>query len=131
MLACFQMTSFGDWLEKEMENRRMSAAKLSMRMGKNPGVISRILNGSRAPSNETLEAIAKAMEIPASVVFQKAGLPLSEGKISSRALEVDHLLSQIPENEQDGIIDLIRLQVKLLKKKGKNEAPKRTAENLG
>jgi transcriptional regulator with XRE-family HTH domain len=124
------MTNLSDWLVSEMESRGLTAAKLSIKMGKNPGVISRILNGSRTPSNDTIESLAKALDIPASIVYQKAGLSLTDGNVSSRAMEVDHLLNQIPESERDGIIDLIRLQIKLFKKKGKNEVQKRPAENL-
>lgn len=67
MLLCCQMTNFSDWLSNEIAQRGISPAKLAVLMRKDAGVISRILSGARHPSNETLEAIAKALDVPPAI----------------------------------------------------------------
>lgn len=129
MLVCCQMTNFSDWLTNEIRQRGMSPASLARLMKKDSGVVSRMLSGMRNPSNETLEAVAKALDLPARIVFQAAGVHLEDEDISPRGREADHLLRQLPDYEQDGIIETIRLRLKLFNQSGKNET-KRVPKNI-
>lgn len=57
-----------------MKKRGISPADLSHLARKDQGVISRILNGQRKPSPETIRAIAIALKLPPETVFRAAGL---------------------------------------------------------
>ena len=68
------MSTFSDWLTSQLKERKMSPAELSRLIKKDQSVISRILSGERSPANETLDAIAKALKLPPTQVFEAAGI---------------------------------------------------------
>ncbi len=74
VVNCCSMTKFSVWLTNKMKEEEMSAARLSRLMGKDQGVISRILSGERNASPETLEAIAHALRMPTESVLRAAGI---------------------------------------------------------
>lgn len=100
MLISWLMTSFPDWLNKELADREMSPAELSRLMKKDQGIVSRILRGERSVGNDTLIAIAHALNIPPETVFRAAGiLPPSAGPLSEEQQAVIHAVSQVRDNK--------------------------------
>ena len=90
----------------------MSAARLSRLMGKDQGVISRILSGERNASPETLEAIAHALRVPTELVLRAAGIygpgrgviarlragayrAIGDGRTATSRIHVDDLVTAI------------------------------------
>lgn len=80
---------FGDWLQKQLIDRGWNQSELSRRSGITTGQISRLINGSRKPGIDNLQAIANALGLPASIAFAAAGIDLEKNK---------------PRRLQDGII---------------------------
>lgn len=100
----------------------MSPAQLSRLTRKDQGVISRILSGERNPSNETLESIARALKLPTEEVFRVAGVLPPKPDSDPWVEEMDHLLSEIKEEDREMVRKLLRTYAdkeaddKLLKK---------------
>ena len=75
VILCCQMTKFSDWLVGQLHTRDISPAQLSRLMHKkDQGVVSRLLRGERNPSTETIDAIARALKLPAEEVYRAAGI---------------------------------------------------------
>jgi len=75
------VSDFSDWLEKELKDRDWRQADLVKRSGVNSGLLSQILSKQRKPGANTARAIARALGMAESEVFQRAGLlsvPLSK-----------------------------------------------------
>lgn len=65
---------FKDWLADELASRKMLPFHLAKRMGVHASTVLSALSGEKAPRPETLQAIARALELPEVVVFQAAGI---------------------------------------------------------
>jgi transcriptional regulator with XRE-family HTH domain len=94
------MTSidFPDWLQAQLDDRGMTAYKLSKLSGKDQGVISRILSRERNPESDTLIAIAKGLKLPVEVVLRAAGiLPPPPGPLSEEQQAVIHAVGQVSD----------------------------------
>ena len=75
VILCCQMTKFSDWLVGQIQARDISPAQLSRLMHKkDQGIVSRLLRGERNPSTETIDAIARALKLPAEEVYRAAGI---------------------------------------------------------
>lgn len=55
---------FGLWLDRTMENRRISNRELAQRVGVTDSVTSRWRSGQGKPSLESCERLADALEVP-------------------------------------------------------------------
>jgi transcriptional regulator with XRE-family HTH domain len=89
------MTKFSDWLTNQLMEQNMSPAHLSRLMRKDQGVISRILSGERRPSNETIEAIARALKLPPDQVFRAAGILPQKSEEDEWVEKMDYKLKLI------------------------------------
>jgi transcriptional regulator with XRE-family HTH domain len=92
------MTIFSDWLTNQLANRRISPAELSRLTKKDQGVVSRLLSGEHKPANKTLNAIARALNLPLEEVYQAAGVLPPNPSNDPWIDEQLHLLRQIPPN---------------------------------
>jgi transcriptional regulator with XRE-family HTH domain len=110
--------NFGFWLQREREKRGLTQAKLAAKAGLNRAVINKIENGQSEPSPETLQAIADALNIPDEVVFRAAGYLRSSANTEYQE-ELLHLFSQLSQDEQDEIIELLRFKAERQKSKPK------------
>lgn len=61
---------FGDELSLQLFDAGISYRELSRRTGLAAGTISQLVNGHRSPTDETLRAIAAALEQPVEVFFE-------------------------------------------------------------
>lgn len=69
---------FQPWLAKEMDKRGWDAAELARRSGVNQSAIGQVISEKRALGAKLASAIAKALDMPESIVFQLAGLTQQE-----------------------------------------------------
>jgi len=109
------VVNFVDWLQNELNKRNWSQADLARRSGVAPGTISRIMNNSRGVGPELLNLIAIGLRLPPEQVFRAAGLLPEQENDSPRAEEAKFLFQQIPEEDQEIIIQLMRV---ICEKKG-------------
>ncbi len=113
-------TTFYEWLTNEMKKRGWSQAELARRANLSRSAVSYILRGTRKPGPLTVQAIAVALDLPEDQVYERAGL-LNEVRYDSLFLgEVNHLLAQLPLSDQEEIVEIMRLKLRL--KHGNNSS---------
>lgn len=71
--ANWKQDGFPRWLQARMMERNWNAHRLSKEMGVGPSIISRWMTGAVQPHDESLRAIACAMQLCEEDVFRAAG----------------------------------------------------------
>lgn len=64
---------FSRWLREILHWRRMTQTALAKATGVNQGMVSRWVNGSSVPSPQSIQAIAKALDVPVAEALLQAG----------------------------------------------------------
>jgi transcriptional regulator with XRE-family HTH domain len=117
---------FADWLQKELDKRDWSQAKLAKNAGINRTGINKIINRSHKtnPSPETLEAIAKALKIPADEVYRHAGIlpPVSEQDSQDELAQ--YLFDQLNDDNKTKALEYLEFLKQQESKGGKNAQTK-------
>jgi transcriptional regulator with XRE-family HTH domain len=111
--------SFGSWLQSEMNKKHLSQADVARLTGMTTGGVSFLINETRKPSPDTLNAIAHAFKYPPEFVFRIAGLLPKETPTDE---ELEFLFSQLQPDEQDEIKEIVRM--KLNRRGGKTNGGK-------
>jgi len=78
--CCHMETSLAEWLRSKMDEAGINQAELARRSKISPGHITKIFNGQRGVGEQSLKAIAEALNIPLEEAYRIAGLlpPASE-----------------------------------------------------
>lgn len=106
------METFAEWLKLEIHHRRWSQAELARQTGTSTGLVSYIAKGKRAPSTNFCVALAKAFDLPAEVVLQRAGLvPLPEDNHDALYKEICALVERLPTRKKEILIHMVRALV--------------------
>lgn len=85
-------------IEAIMERKRLNPAELARRAGLNPTGVYDILSGkSRSPKIETLGKIAKGLDVPMALLFEKS----DEAEVRR---EIVTLFARLPESERVRLI---------------------------
>lgn len=127
---------FGNWLLKELERRGWSQSLLATKAGLSRGTISNIMNGTRGVGEETLNGIARALQLPPETVFRAAGLLPPEPEYVPLLDEWTAVFYELTADEQQEMIDIARLKVDRRKSPGQQpnqKSPsrsKRPARNI-
>jgi transcriptional regulator with XRE-family HTH domain len=121
------MDNFSEWLKNELESRGWKQADLVREANLDSAVISNIINGKRRSGENTARAIAHAFKLPPETVFRAAGLLPPQSPETEFINQIIHLTSELPTQEQQDILEFIKLRHRLAEKRGKNET-KRTAK---
>lgn len=90
LIYCCQMeTSLTEWLKTKMDDAGISQAELARRSKISPGHITKIFNGQRGVGEQSLKALAEALNIPLEEAYRVAGLlpPASEFDADLERLE--------------------------------------------
>lgn len=115
---------FADWLQKELDKKGWSQNELAKRAGISRGAVNHVLNGSRQPGTDLCLGVARALKISPEIVFRKAELlpPASEeDPLLDRA---NYLLSQLPPEKQEEMIDYLEMLYDREQRKGENNHPR-------
>lgn len=107
------------WLEDALAERQWSISELARRSGVSQSHLSNVISGNRKASAATLTALARAFNLPAELVFAKAGL-LPPAKQSLDELEQEwlHIFSQATtEKERRELIIRARFEMEQIKKR--------------
>ena len=124
-MTMLSMESFPDWLLSELRQREMSQSELARLAKIGTGTISNIMSGNRKVGQDTLRAIAHALKLPPETIFRAAGLLPSITPENELINQITHLTSDLPEREQQDILEFVKMRHRLAEERGKNEA-KRT-----
>ncbi len=119
------MNNLADWILRELKKREWSQSDLARRAGVSRSAISDIITGKRNIGRDLAISIASAFNVPLDEVFRASGL-LPPAETSARFRQVDHLLSQLEDDEQEGVVEFIKMRLKLA---GKNEKKKTAASS--
>lgn len=111
---------FTDWLLDQLRSREWTQADLARVTGLTRAAISKYING-RIPNDEALEKIAHAFKIPKATIYSIAGLLPSISEEKELINQILHLTSQLPEQDQQDILEYARMRVQLAEKRGSNE----------
>lgn len=121
----FSMESFSDWLLNELKQREISQSELARLAKIGTGTISNIMSGNRKVGQDTLQAIAHALKLPPETVFRAAGLLPQQTPENETIEQITHLTKELPPQEQQDILEFIKLRHRLSEQREKNET-KRT-----
>jgi transcriptional regulator with XRE-family HTH domain len=98
---------FGEWLKKQLEERRLSMSEAGRRGGISHSRISQVVAGGEKPGWELVAAIARALNLPLAYVAHKAGR-WAEYREEPEADIVIHHYKALPPDRQKMIRDLLR-----------------------
>ncbi|MFZ5856737.1 MAG: helix-turn-helix domain-containing protein [Chloroflexota bacterium] len=118
---------FNDWLLNQMQQKEWSQADLARHSGLTKGAISKYING-RIPDEAAIRKIARALKISPETVFRAAGLLPPQSPETELINQISHLTSELPEQEQQDILEFVKLRHRLAEERGKN-ATRRTASH--
>jgi transcriptional regulator with XRE-family HTH domain len=94
------LTELGDFIRTQREVARMSVRRLAETAGVSNPYLSQIERGLRKPSAEILQQLAKALQISAETLYERAGIldPEANPRGVREAIAADPLLT--PEQQQ-------------------------------
>lgn len=119
----YTMVDFSVWLTNELRKRDISPTELSRLSKKAPAVISRVINGERKPAPETIDAIAKALNLPTETVYRAAGLLPQANEIDEAVSRLNHTFLQLSKTDQEDAQAFVEYKLK----KAKEEAERQRA----
>jgi len=120
--------TFGDWLKQELKIRDMIQADLVKKTGLTRGAISHLVTGRNQPTLETCQKIARAFNLPDESVLIIAGIMVSKTKTSPQLEEINMILSQLPPEEREDILEYARLRARINERRGNYAADSPLAE---
>jgi transcriptional regulator with XRE-family HTH domain len=88
-------------IESQLKNRGWKPADLARRSGKNPSVISKLLNRVGRPDVETLQAVALALDLPEEELLRAAGQMKAKPSIDERRARLTHKASLLEDEKLD------------------------------
>lgn len=120
---------FSDWLLEQLKERGWSQSELSHITGLTRQAISYYLSGkSKQPDEFALQKIAKALKLPPEEVYRAAGIPLSQPQETKLIRQITHLTNQLPPEEQQGILEFVKLRLRLSEDRGNHETKRSERE---
>lgn len=102
-----ELNSFIAWLDDELEERGWSDLQLAKRAGISHPVLSKARSGNQAIGWEACVKIARALDLPPTLVLEKAGL-LPESTADPELEELAYLFQQLPEADRQRILAIAR-----------------------
>lgn len=113
MLLCCVMTTnveFGEWLQAELDSRKIKASDLADRSGVDKTIISRALAGERMPKPETLVEIAKGLDVLPIRIFEAAGYLPPAPKETKEHDELLYLFERMTPQERREALEWFRFK---------------------
>lgn len=98
---------FSLWLEGELNRRNWRPADLARAAGLPQATVGNILNGNREVGAKVAAAIAQALDIPADIVFRRAGLlPSQSGPMADPSFqEIADIMRNMNEDERREVVE--------------------------
>lgn len=130
MYAMADTYSFSQWLEDEMDKRQLTQAELARQAGVTRGAINGVLTGARGVGPDLLNAIAKGLQLPPETVFRAAGLLPSLPEDQEELQILNHLYSQLSDEDREDILALIKAKIERKEERAARERRRRPAGNI-
>lgn len=103
---------FIEWLDQQLKPLGWSDHQLAKRAGISHSVVSKARAGI-APKWEACMAIAAALDLPAEIVFRRAGLLPEADDTCPELAELHALLVLLPEQDRRELVQIARLKIRL------------------
>ncbi|SRR5258706_6867115 len=100
MMFMTSRKNFGEWVQKERHERDWSQADLARNSGKSRSIINKIENGTTTASPDTIVAIARALKVPLTLAFRKAGLLPPELPNAAELNDWKEILASLSERDR-------------------------------
>ncbi len=112
-------SAFLVWLQGAIREREWSISELARRSGVSQSHLSNIISGNRKASAATLTALARALDVPAELVFAKAGLlPPPKGAPDELEKEWRHIFGQAAtDKERRELITRAKFEMEQIKRR--------------
>ncbi len=120
------MNDFATWLNTQLAERHMSQSDLARATGLTRQAISNYLNDKVvAPDNESLRKIARALQLPPELVFEKAGVLPSKPADGENVRKLLHLVRDplLTDEDREEILEQVKLKIRIAEKRGQYRAP--------
>lgn len=118
------MDTVPNWLMKEMKSRSWTQAELARRAGVSRTAIGDVISGKRNMGKDLAQLVAEAFKIPVVEVYRVAGILPPEPTENKIIKQISYLTSDLPEAEQQDILEFVKLRHRLAEERGTYE-PKR------
>lgn len=115
------MDTLNDWLLTEMKSRNWSQADLARHAGVSRTAISDVLSGKRKMGKDLAQFVAAAFKIPIAEVYRQAGLLPPEPTENPIIKQITYLTSDLPDSEQQDILEFVKLRHRLAEERGTYE----------
>lgn len=113
VLDTYKNVSFADWLNNELQERRMSQAELARLGGVSRSSINRVAVPGNKPGWDVCYGIAKGLKLSPASVFIKAGLITDALSYDEeRAENASYRFSLLNESDQLEILELMEIKLR-------------------
>ena len=116
MYLVINKSAFSEWLQNEMNERRISQSELARLSGLNRAIISKVVNSETEPTVNTIEALARGLGLPPEHVFL-AVISVQAHESDPLASEAAHLVGLLPEEQKQIAVDYIRFLLEMEEKR--------------
>ena len=121
-------SDFAGWLNNELDKRGWTQNQLTKKAGLASGTISNILTNSRKMGVDTAVAIARAFNISPQTVLEAAGVLPPEPGIDPGFEEWLYMLAQLPERDQEELLQIARMKLERQEREEKKKSGGRKKE---
>ena len=112
-------------IKKKASEMKISQVELAYASDTSPAYISRIFKLEREASDQVLQNLAIAVKLPPLEILRLAKRIPSESQENAIIKQITYLTSNLPEAEQEDILEFVKLRHRLAEERGTYE-PKRT-----
>lgn len=102
---------FGRWLRFTREQRQMSQVELAELVGRKQPTISKLEEGTLAPSSAICIQFAQVLDIPVEIILPKAGMineataPAEAKNLSKESLDIALRIDRLPAIERERVLE--------------------------
>lgn len=114
--------NFSEWVLKERNEREWSQADLARHAGKSRVIINKIENGTTTASPDTIVAIARALKVPLTLAFRKAGLLPPELPNEAELNDWKEILASLSERDRTILRKTAAIMIELDEKQKKRSS---------
>lgn len=119
---------FAEWLQERMTQLDLSQSELARRANVDRQVVWGYLNRKvLKPDEKVLLKIAKVLQVSPTAIFQAAWILDIQKQENEITKEISYLVADLPEEDQQDVIEYIRHRLALAEKRGKSDTKKRIA----
>ena len=114
--------NFSEWMQNERQERDWSQADLARYAGISRAIVNKIENGANTPSPETITSIARALGVPLTLAFRKAGLLPPELPNDAELNDWKEILARLTERDRTLLKKTAAIMLELDEKQKKRSA---------